>query len=324
MKNENDLNKAKSSFSDLSIKITTEGQRHLGAALGSESFKEAYVNEKVAKWHKELEKLSIIAKYQPQAAYSAFINGYRHKFTYYVRTIPNIAHLLKPTEDIITSDLLPQILGFEGSLLDREIFALPTRLGGLGIPVLTTEADFKYNASKTLSAPLAALVVTQNMFALPDEEILINTTKKLKRERIARVDAISTSLNQHLAPEMTRTISNASAKGPSNWLNVLPLAEEGYVLNKEEFRDDMAMRYSKHILGLPSKCACGSNFDPVHPLHCKKGGFIHSRHDQLRSLEVKMLSEVCQEIEIEPQLQPLTGENMSLQSANTEDSADLM
>ena len=173
-------------------------------------------------------------------------------------------------EDIITSDLLPQILGFEVSLLDREIFALPTRLGGLGIPTLTTEADFEYNASKTLSAPLVALIVTQNMFALPDEETLINTTKKLKRERITRVDAIYTSLNQYLTPEMARTISNAIAKGASNWLNVLPLAEEGYVLNKEEFRDAMAMRYSKHVLGLPSNCAYGSNFDPVHALDCKK------------------------------------------------------
>ena len=115
--------------------------------------------------------MSIIAKSQPQAAYSAFINGYRHKFTYYVLTIPNIAHLLKPIEDIIASDLLPQILGFEVSLLDREIFALPTRLGGLGIQITTTEADSEYNASRTLSAPLAALIVTQNMFALPDEEI---------------------------------------------------------------------------------------------------------------------------------------------------------
>ena len=88
LKNANDLNNETSFFSDWSIKITTEGQRHLGAALGSESFKEAYVNEKVAEWHKELEHLSIIAKSQPQAAYSAFINGYRHKFTYYVRTIP--------------------------------------------------------------------------------------------------------------------------------------------------------------------------------------------------------------------------------------------
>ena len=145
------------------------------------------MNEKVAEWHKEFEHLSIIAKSQPQAAYSAFINGYRHKFTYYVRTISNIAHLFKPIEDIITPNLsepnlLPQILGFEVSLPDHEIFVLLTRLGGLGIPVMTTEADFEYNASRTLSAPLVALIVTQNTFALPDEEILINTTKNLRRK----------------------------------------------------------------------------------------------------------------------------------------------
>ena len=107
-------------------------------------------------------------------------------------------------------------------MLDGEIFALPIRLGELGIPVMTTEAFFEYNASRTLSAPLAALIVNQNTFELPDEEILMNTTKNLKRQRITRVDATSTSLNQHLTPEVTRILSNASAKGASNWLNVLP------------------------------------------------------------------------------------------------------
>ena len=86
--------------------------------------------------------------------------------------------------------------------------------------------------------------------------------------------------------------------GPDR-VNVLPLAEEGYVLNKEEYRDAMVMRYKKQILGLPSKCARGSNFDTVHALDCKKGRFINSRHDQLRNLEAKMLSEVCQDIEVE-------------------------
>ena len=107
-----------------------------------------------------------------------------------------------------------------------------------------------------------------------------------------KVEATSTSLNQCLTPEIKRTLSNANARGASNWLNVLPLVEEGHILNKEEFRDAMAMRYNKQILGLPSKCACGSNFDPVHSLDYKKVGFIHSKHDQLKSLEAKMLSEL--------------------------------
>ena len=201
-------------------------------------------------------------------------------------------------------------------------FALPTCLGGLGIPVMTTEADFEYHASRTLRAPLEALIVMQNTLALPDEEILKNTTKNLKQERLKREEATSTSLNQCLTLEMTRTLLNESAKGASNWFNVLTLAEKGYVLNKEEFQDAMAMRYNKQILGLPSKYACGSTFD-LELWTVKKGGFIHSRLDQLRNLEAKMLSEVCQDIEVEPQLQPLTRENMSIESANTEDSAHL-
>ena len=56
------------------------------------------MNEKVAEWDKELELLSIIAKSHTQAANIALMNGYRHKFTYYVLTILNIAHLLKLIE----------------------------------------------------------------------------------------------------------------------------------------------------------------------------------------------------------------------------------
>ena len=110
-------------------------------------------------------------------------------------------------------------------------------------------------------APLALLIVIQNTVTIVDEEILTNTTKNLKREIIARVEATSTSLNKGLTTEMTRTLSNG--KEASNWLNVLLLAKEGYVLDKKELRDAMVMRYNNQILRLPSKCACGSNFDPV-------------------------------------------------------------
>ena len=52
------------------IKYTTEGKRHLGAVIGSSIFKDQYVNEKVEKWYKELERLIKISETQPQAAYS--------------------------------------------------------------------------------------------------------------------------------------------------------------------------------------------------------------------------------------------------------------
>ena len=56
---------------------------------------------------------------------------------------------------------------------------------------------------------------------------------------------------------------------------------------------------------------------------CKKGGFIHMRHNELRNFEAGLLNEVCRNVAIEPRLLPLTGEVLSLSSANTEDNARL-
>ena len=47
---------------------------------------------------------------------------------------------------------------------------------------------------------------------------------------------------------------------------------------------------------------------------CKKGGFIIQRHNELRDLEADLLSMVCNDVEIEPQLQDVTGEQLSSRS----------
>ena len=44
---EKEVQKAQSVFKDTNIKIPTEGQRHLGAFIGSETFKQKYVQEKI-------------------------------------------------------------------------------------------------------------------------------------------------------------------------------------------------------------------------------------------------------------------------------------
>ena len=59
------------------VNITTEGQRHLGAVIGSQEFKDQYCREKVLGWKGELEALSEIARSQPDAAYTVFTKGYK-------------------------------------------------------------------------------------------------------------------------------------------------------------------------------------------------------------------------------------------------------
>ena len=37
---------------------------------------------------------------------------------------------------------------------------------------------------------------------------------------------------------------------------------------------------------------------------CKQGGFVIQRHNELRNLEADLLNVVCNDVEIEPALQP--------------------
>ena len=68
-------NRAKALFADTDVNITINAKRHLGAALGANTFSEEYVSKKVREWVKVIMRLSTIALTQPHAAYAAFTQG---------------------------------------------------------------------------------------------------------------------------------------------------------------------------------------------------------------------------------------------------------
>ena len=113
------------------VSITVEGKRHLGAALGSRAFTEAYITEKDESWSRCVRRLVNIAKTHSHAAYAAFTHGLCSKWTYFVRTIPAISSLLEPLEDIISLQLLPALTGRSISDVERALFSLPVGLGGV-------------------------------------------------------------------------------------------------------------------------------------------------------------------------------------------------
>ena len=92
-------------FAGTGINITTEGRKHLGAALGSRSYLEQYVGGKVEDWVGEVTRLAKFVRSQSQASYAAFPFGIRHRWTYFMRTLPDLGNLLQPLERAI-SDML--------------------------------------------------------------------------------------------------------------------------------------------------------------------------------------------------------------------------
>ena len=97
---------------------------------------------------------------------------------------------------------------------------------------------------------------------------------------------------------------------------MLPIAEYGFELSKQQFWDSICLIYGWEISKSPTTCPCGSKFDIQHSMSCKKGGFVTIRHNDLRHLTAKILSEVCYDAEIEPTVVPLSGEDLSNQTAN--------
>ena len=182
----------------------------------------------------------------------------------------------------------------------REILALPNRLSGIGIVELMKESGFEYEASKTISALYAHLVVQQSLHLLPNEDEVKQLISNVKAQRLARSKDSDNLVDQKLPESLQKTLSRARDKEASNWLTDIPLEDAGMnVLNKEEFRDALCLRYDLTLKGLPSKCPCNNTCNISHALNCKKGCPLDMRHDEIRKHEAKSLSEVCKDVAID-------------------------
>ena len=74
------------------------------------------------------------------------------------------------------------------------------------------------------------------------------------------------------------------------------MVESQIDLAKQQFWDSIRLRYGWSIANLPTTCACGSTYTIQHSNSCKKGGFINIRHNGVRHLTAKLLSEVCHDV----------------------------
>ena len=66
-----------------------------------------------------------------------------------------------------------------------------------------------------------------------------------------------------------------------------------------------ARTVEKRIQEYDWPCMCGNSFSVGHALSCPRGGFPSSRHNEIRDLTARLLTEVCRDVRIEPGLQPI-------------------
>ena len=284
------------------------------------------MTKKVQEWVEEIDTLSSIAQSQPHAAFAGLTHGLISKWNYLQRAIPDTGELFQPLEDAIRLNLLPALTAGNAGITDQEraLLELPARLGGLGITNATKTASLNHHNSIQLTRPLVDLI-RQQVKGCPQavraEQARIKRDIKQKNRKSQQECA--NIMREELPATLTRAMEMASEKGASIWVVALPIAEHNFTLHKGSFRDARCLRYGWKPSRMPSHCVCGCNFSVEHAFSCPSGALPSIRHNDIRDLTAKLLTEVCPNVATEPDLQPLTGEILSHRTSNYEDGARL-
>ena len=207
---------ASQAFADTGVNVTSEGKRHLGAAIGSHSFTVQYVSRKVQEWSEEVQRLAHVAISQPHAAYAAFTHGLAGRWTYLLRIIPDVQDLLLPLENVIQQHFIPALTGLPPcSKLERDLLALPVRHGGLGIANPTTLSSPYYQASRLLTKPLVSLIESQEANETVDPETILATKREVRNLNRTRHMQQASHVKDQLPESLKRHADLASEKGAS-------------------------------------------------------------------------------------------------------------
>ena len=228
--------------------------------------------------------------------------------------------MLQPLECAIRHHLIPALTGQPPpNETTRQLLALPARHGGLGLIDPTTLPAKQFKASRIISAALVNNIVTQGGDALNARDLQRMRTVKSSviKEKRLESQAEATLLTASLQPGLCRSVLVAQEKGASVWLTALPLSCHGFALHKGAFWNALALRYGWPLPHTLSKCGCGEAFSADHELICRRDRYPTLRHNEVRDLVASFLTEVCPNVSTEPQLQPLTGEQLNT-AANTE------
>ena len=131
---------------------------------------------------------------------------------------------MKKLESLIREKLIPAFLGGREVSDDmRKVYALPARLGGLGIGNPVEDAAFEYENSMLITEQLTDAIFHQHSQLNIDEERQAGAKAEVSSRKSARFKAVQDELKALLSEDKMKVIDLSAEKGASIWLTSLPL-----------------------------------------------------------------------------------------------------
>ena len=143
---------------------------------------------------------------------------------------------------------------------------------------------------------------------------------KITRTRLTCYHHILVDIRAHMNESQQRLNNVNQEPGASSLILLLPLEDEGYVLNKQLFWDLIHISYCWELIRLPESCVCGVKFGLQHALSCKKGRFVTIRHNEVKNITATLLMKFATMFRSN---HSLSGEHFDAKTANKHEDARL-
>ena len=159
-----------------------------------------------------------------------------------------------PVEEVILFKFIPSITGLHICSNERVLLSLPTRTGGLGIPLFHENTAFEFENSRKLTSSLTDLIKDQSVLYSVHgiEQKKLKTKIKTEREHIHK--NVLNTLQNYLKENQLCLNSINREKGVSSWLTSYPISDHGFDLTKQQFWDSLRLRYGWVLPNMPSTC----------------------------------------------------------------------
>ena len=185
-----------------------------------------------------------------------------------------------PIEETLRWKFFPALFGGEEITAGfRKILGHSVEYGGLGIPDPHLSAESSYNTSKVASRELVDSLIGSSVLNYVCHRACVrkdNQTAGLSKSSVKLAEIIKRQ--EQAGCQEKKRLHRATRNGA--WLSAVPHHLNGTKLSREEFRDNLCLRYGLMPQYIPTTCdGCGKKFSIEHSLSCPKGGLVLARHD---------------------------------------------
>jgi hypothetical protein len=273
---------ARAAFEAAGIHVNfCRSKRYVGGFVGSEAMLEHWLDPKVKKWVAGVEILARIALRSLQTAYAGLASSLQAEWQYICRVVPGAEHYLGPIKTTICEKFIPALLQASDPVDDTfcQLLSQGVKMGRLALCNPVASAPHLHRSSVDACNILVKALHNGGGLSAEAHKVCVREAgnqacKARLKEEETYLDGLKVSGGRRMAKRLERMGKTGA------WLSAIPNCFDGTELLREEFQDNLTIRYGLRPRGLPECCdGCNEPFLVEHGLSCKKEGFVGQQHD---------------------------------------------